>query len=55
MRRTPAPTSPVMQALRALERAERRKGKPDIGIPTSVKKTAKPPRAKGGKTKKGKP
>lgn len=51
MRRTPAPASPVMQALRALERAQRRKAKPE----PEPKKTAKPPRAKGGKPSKGKP
>lgn len=39
-----------MEALRALERAERRKAKPE---PTPApKKTAKSPRATGGKTKK---
>lgn len=54
MRRTPAPASPVMQALRALERAERRKAKPVAEIPATAKKTAKPPRAKGGETKKAK-
>lgn len=39
--RRPAPASPVMEALRALERAERRKAKPE---PTPSK-IAKPPRA----------
>lgn len=47
MPRRPAPPSPVMQALRSLERAERRKAKPE---PTP-RKNAKPPRANGGKSK----
>lgn len=53
MPRRPAPPSPVMEALRALERAERRKAKPDVGNPISVKKSAKP-RAKKVAAKKGK-
>lgn len=53
MRRGPARPSPVMEALRALERDVRRKAKPDAESPAS-KKNPKPPRATGGKPKKAK-